>query len=215
MGRAGMAKKRRFVLYLVLIFLISLTSLTAVGYVPVGVREANNFFFSLFIHETKTPKEVSGAIPSSVPYTLPIRIVIPKIGVNADVLNPQTQEPAVLDAALLKGAVRYPGSGDLEGDKNIFIFGHSSELPVVHNQSFKIFNQLKNLNIGDEIVLKGKSRGYRYKVSSVALAKAEDALVSLGREHKLVLSTCNSFGKKEDRFVVYADFVGSYPLSKS
>ena len=197
-------------LYSSIIFLFLLTVLTALDVVPVGVRETNNFFFSLFVHDETGGVESSAVIP--VPrYAEPSRIVIPKIALDGPVLNPQTQEAAVLDAALLKGAVRYPGSGDLESKKNIFIFGHSSELPVVHNQSFKIFNRLKELNVGDEVTLQSTDMNYRYKVSSVSLASASDALVNFTNDHQLVLSTCNTFGAKQERFVVYADFVRSYP----
>lgn len=201
----------RFVFYSTLFFFGLLTTLTSFNLVPIGVREANNFFFSLFVHETVAPFAVPDEVPS---YAEPVRIIISKIALNGLVLNPQTQDQEVLDAELLKGAVRYPGSGDLESTKNIFIFGHSSDLPVVHNQSFKIFNRLKELAKGDEIVLASKDKNYRYRVSSVSATKASDVVVTFADEHRLVLSTCNSFGTKEGRYVVYADFVGSYPTAQ-
>ncbi len=202
---------RRFALYSTVIFLVLLTTLTALHLAPVGVEEANNFFFSLFVHERTSKTPLTTEAPA---YAAPVRIVIPKIKLDGVVLNPETQDTDVLDATLLKGAVRYPGSGDLESERNIFIFGHSSDLPVVHNQAFKIFNRLKELASGDEVIVESESTAYRYTVVSVSATKASDVLVTFANEHRLVLSTCNSFGTKEGRYVVFADFVGSSPLAR-
>lgn len=143
-------------------------------------------------------------------YDNPVRITIPVIGVNASILNPVSQNISVLDNALLYGAVRYPSSGTLESSRNIFIFGHSTGLPVVRNQNFKTFNNLKNLKYGDTISLFSNEKEYRYKVSAVRLTMADEAFVTLSNERKLILSTCNTFGEKEERYLVEADFVRDY-----
>ena len=64
------------------------------------------------------------------------------------------------------------------------------------------------LNIGDVIRVFGKDGIYEYSVIGMSLAKADEALVTFGTDKRmLTLSTCNTFGKKEDRFVVTAIFV--------
>ncbi|MDO8510280.1 MAG: sortase [bacterium] len=145
----------------------------------------------------------------------PIRILVPKVGVDSVVENPMSADTATLDRALLKGAVRYPGSG-LLGEGNVFIFGHSTSIRVVNNQAYKTFNNLKNLKTGDEILVRSADREYLYRVARVSLVSAEAAWVDFSSKKKrLTLSTCNTFGKKEERYVVEADFVKSYRVSSN
>jgi len=149
-------------------------------------------------------------IPSN---SAPARIIIDRIGVNAPVNNPESRNIEVLNESLLTGVVHYPGSGDLEDTSNLFLFGHSSGLRVVHNQLFKVFNGLKELKKNDIIKVQSESKEYLYRVKSVTLTTADQAFVELSNRKKtLTLSTCNTFGAKEERYVVQADFVGSYDL---
>lgn len=146
----------------------------------------------------------------------PVRIVIDAIGVDALVTNPTSASITALDAALLDGVVHYPGSGDLEDVSNMFLFGHSTGFRVVQNEAFKIFNDLKHLEENDLIRVRSASREYVYRVTSVSLVNANEAFVELSnREKKLTLSTCNSFGSEEERYVVEADFVGMYPVAEA
>jgi len=145
----------------------------------------------------------------------PVHIIIDAIGVDTRINNPKSTSIETLDAALLSGVVHYPGSGNLSDYSNMFLFGHSTGFRVVQNQSFKAFNNLKDLKSNDLIRVRSESREYVYRVTSVTLTKAGEAFVELStREKKLTLSTCNSFGSKEDRYVVEADFVGDYPIEE-
>ena len=142
----------------------------------------------------------------------PVRIIIDKVGIDSTVLNPEKTDIKVLDQALLRGAVRYPGSG-LLGEGNVFIFGHSTSLRVVNNQAYKTFNNLKNLTQGDEIRVRSHDREYLYRVVKVSLVSADTAWVDFTSKRKrLTISTCNTFGKKEERYVVEADFIKSYRI---
>lgn len=144
---------------------------------------------------------------------MPRRIVVERLGINAPIENPESRTIEALDAALLKGVVRYPGSGDLEDVSNMFLFGHSTGFRVVQNEAFKAFNGLKNAQQGDLIRVQSDTKEYVYRVTDVSLVDANEALVSLSSsEKKLTLTTCNSFGAKEERYVVEASFVGSYAL---
>lgn len=145
---------------------------------------------------------------------LPVHIVIPKIGVDAMVLNPTSYSVAAMDNALLSGAVRYPGSGTLTDGKTVFIFGHNTRLRVVKNQAFKTFNNLKDLVAGDEVRVDSKTHAYVYRVRDIQLTTADAGVVALEQgARNLVLVTCNTFGAKEERYIVRADFVESYPLT--
>jgi len=150
---------------------------------------------------------VDASAPSDAQGEMPTHIVIDKIGVNSIITDPATTDENVLDADLAKGAVRYPTSGKL-GEGNLFLFGHSTNHPVVNNQAYKTFNNLDKLNIGDQIVVESADHIYVYKVFSVRLTTADEALVQLdSTRNMLTISTCNTFGQKQERFVVEADFV--------
>jgi len=144
---------------------------------------------------------------------LPLSIKIPTIGVDAQIYNPATTSTEVLDNYLLKGAVRYPGSGLLGGNGNIFIFGHSTGFKFVNNQAFKTFNGLQNLKKDDLISVFSDKYEYVYKVVSVKMVGADKILVEFNTEsNMLTLSTCNNFGEKSDRYVVEADYLSKRKL---
>jgi len=138
--------------------------------------------------------------------TVPLRISIPKVGVNSIIVHPNSPRVDVLDEALKKGVVYYPGSGTIE-QGNIFLFGHSSNWAIVQNQAYKIFNNIEKLRIGDEIFLTADGKRYVYSVESVTMVDANTAFVDLSRDgRRLTLSTCNTFGRQSDRWVVDAVF---------
>jgi LPXTG-site transpeptidase (sortase) family protein len=151
------------------------------------------------------------ALPSMRVIELPTKLVIPRAKIDVPILNPDTTNVATLDAELAKGVVRYTHSSQLNEDGNMFVFGHSSHLPVVKNRMFKALNGIEDLVRGDTILVTGKSGDvYEYQVTSVKKTDANDELIDLSVHtgvRKLTLSTCDSFGKKTSRFVVEAEFV--------
>ncbi len=142
----------------------------------------------------------------------PIRVIINKIGVDTIVSNPASTKPATLDEYLKRGAVRYAGSAGLGGG-NTFIFAHSTNHAVVVNQAYKAFNNFDKLVAGDMVTVYSIDRVYTYKVERVRLALADELYVDLSTHANMItLSTCNTFGKKEERYVVEASFVSSAPI---
>lgn len=143
----------------------------------------------------------------------PVRVVAASVGIDRIVLNPESTNVALLDEALLKGTVRYPGSALLGVDGTVLLFGHSSYLPIVRNQNFKAFNGIQKLKTGEIISVYSATTEYRYAVQSVRLADASEDVVELPATGKfLTLVTCDTFGAKSDRFVVTAEFEGAYAL---
>lgn len=145
----------------------------------------------------------------------PLRITIPKVGIDAPVNNPNITSVSGLDNALLKGAVRYPGSALLGENGPMFIFGHQSYLPVVKNQAFKAFNSLQNVRAGDDIIVSSATTNYHYRVTSISYVDAGDAEIQIsGGGRTLTLVTCDSFGKqKTKRYVVEAEFTFEEPIT--
>lgn len=152
-------------------------------------------------------------IVQNFPIENPVRIVAPSVGIDTPIENPSSTNVEVLDSALLKGAARYPASALLGENARMYIFGHQSYLPIVHNQAFKAFNGIQKLQAGDEIIISSATAEYHYRVRSVQHVSATDAQIELGSgERTLTLSTCDSFGSKTDRYVVTADFVSRNSL---
>ncbi len=150
-------------------------------------------------------------LPKAAPE--PERVIIDKLEREVAVLNPTSRDIADLDAALLSGVVRHPDSADFSEDGNILILGHSSYLPNVLNKNFQAFNGLHTLTWGDKIRLQSEDTEYVYRVEKVYEAKAAEVVIpETPGEARLTLATCNSFGAKDDRFIVEAVLVSETAL---
>lgn len=156
-----------------------------------------------------TPSIPTVEVPEPVAVAAtPGHIRIPKIATDVAVLNPESTDMADLDNALLKGVVRHPDSADFGDPGTMVLFGHSSYLPQVFNQNFKAFNGIQKLEKGDAIEVASADATYVYHVTKVYKVAASEASVPLEQgTAKLILITCNSFGSKDDRYVVEAEFV--------
>jgi LPXTG-site transpeptidase (sortase) family protein len=144
---------------------------------------------------------------------LPTRVVIPSIGVNTLVTNPDTLNVDALDSYLSYSAARYPTSATLDQQGNVIIFGHSSYLPVVINQHYKTFDGIQNLKPGDLIDVYSATNEYVYSVDTEQKeSELTDGIPLTTTGHTLTLSTCDSFTTKTDRFIVTATLVSSSPL---
>ena len=194
-----------FVLVFGVALLMSYAILYAVDFIPEPLLKESEVMLSTSILESENDNEANILVDDVAPQ----RIIIDAIGTDMNIVNPESQNIAVLDEALQRGVVHYPGSGNLEDHSNLFLFAHSSYLPVVHNELYRAFNGLNKLVNGDIIRVQSDGYEYRYAVVSVELVNADEALVELSnREKKLTLSTCNSFGSPGERFVVEANFLG-------
>jgi len=143
----------------------------------------------------------------------PDKIIFDTLDKEVAVLNPASSDINTLDNALLSGVVRHPDSADLLDKGTMFLFGHSSYLPVVHNKNFQAFNGIQNLKWGDKIRVQSGDFEYVYRVDREYEAKASTASVELIEgTSRLILSTCDTFGAKEDRFIVEATLIDSYPI---
>lgn len=205
------------------VFVISLTLLNVVGFVPYYIdgtpsREVAEAAAEREAEARSTSSVQAASTTDDLPIVLPTRLVIPAADTDVPVANPNTTDIAALDEALLTAVVRYPGSGTLGRDGNMFIFGHSTGYRTVHNPMYKAFNALKTLEEGNVIKLTSGNVEYVYTVRSVEHRDAAEVTVDFATEpgvQTLTLSTCDSFGSKSDRYIVTADFVGSYMNDES
>lgn len=217
------SKKWSFLGVFIMVFMLMLLGLGSVGYLPDSVEASDTSKTASTNAEpvvtvTTSPLMVGPAAAVSNALVaaqgeLPVKIVIAKINLSQNIANPSTTNVEALDQYLLNGAVRYPTSATLGQPGNIVLFGHSSYLPVVHNQAFKAFDGIQNLKAGDQITVYSKTHQYVYAVSTVtSMSATSDAIPLTTTGNILTLATCDSFGQKTDRFVVTANLVGSYAL---
>ncbi len=173
-----------------------------------AAAERNN---TLRIKTEGTPARAvrTGPLPASAPR----RIIIPRIKVDAPVISPSSTAIPVLEEALMRGVVHYPTSGFMDDVSNVFLFGHSSELPYVRNKNYKVFNRLKELLEGDIIKIQTRDTNYVYRVRRVSLVLAPETPVVFSTETRmLTLATCNVLGEEDERYLVEAYFVGAFPI---
>jgi LPXTG-site transpeptidase (sortase) family protein len=207
LGRAY-DKKWSFLAAFLAVFFVTFSTLATFDLIPEAPEKAPEV-----AAVAVSPNALAAAVVMAAPENA-LRVEIPSVGINVTVKNPNSTDVAVLDEALLTGAVRYPASAKLGEEGNTILFGHSSYLPIVNNKAFKAFNEIQNLEKGDRITVYGETTAYVYAVKQVASADADSAAIPLTKTgHTLTLATCDSFGKKTDRFIVVADLVESYPLA--
>lgn len=199
----------RFAAAFFAIFALCYTFLFSVGATPDATNTTGSD--TAMASTTSVPASTASAPAQG---ELPTRITIPAANLDVTVSDPESTDTDVLDNALLKGAVRYPTSALLGEQGTMLLFGHSSYLPIVHNQAYKTFDGIQNLKPGDLISVYSPAREYRFSVTGVKTANANQDSVELANDGQhLTLVTCDSFATKSDRFIVTADLVGTYSLA--
>ena len=211
------AQKFRFLGVFFLVVLISYAILFVADFIPEPIdEESSDLDMTLEEEEEKNDEigeieKVEDVEPKtivSITAATPDKIIFDSLDKEVTVLNPASRTIADLDAALLEGVVRHPDSADFKNTGNIFILGHSSYLPNVFNKNFQAFNGIQDLKWGDTIRLQSIDTEYVYRVDKVYKATASEVVVPIDNTKKrLTLATCNSFGSKDDRFMVEATLV--------
>lgn len=201
-----------------LIFVCAVSAAESVGFVPYYVDGSSPRSRVAIADLPELGEEVVVSHPAPTPGAeasldteKPVRIRIPAINLNLPLSNPETRDIAQLDEVLKKSPARYVDSALLGERGNLLIFGHSSHLPVVHNQMYKAFNKVPELKTGDTITVEGAQRVYEYVVQTVTRVDAEEGIIDLRSDtSKLTIVTCDTLTGKSSRFVVDAELIGSY-----
>jgi LPXTG-site transpeptidase (sortase) family protein len=208
------------VVSITVIFIVTHLFLSNFGLVPTEVSEFNQqvkkqYSELIDIHRLSYKRPPRPILPNAsvsekdqeeVVGINPKRIQIDSVGIDVSISTPDKATVPILDSALQEGVVHYPGSGGIGGERRMFLFGHSSRLPLVQNQSYQAFNGLADVQEGDEILIVGENNAETiYVVTSIEIADESERLVSLeSGEGRLTISTCTTFGARENRVVVEA-----------
>lgn len=203
-----------FVAATVVVFFLALSAADSVGFVPYYIDGSEpGAKVSIADLPELGEEEAVSPIDEAEAGVEPTRLRIPSIDLDLPVQNPQTRDIAALDEVLKTGSARYVDSALLGEKGNILIFGHSSHLPVVHNQMYKAFNKVPDLKEGDAITVSGEGKEYSYRVIAVRSVDAEEGIIDLSKTgNRLTIVTCDTLTSKSARFVVDAELVGSYDL---
>ena len=204
-----------FVAATVMLFFFSLSAADSIGFVPNyidGSESSPPAEDTVALSDLPQLGETSADTKPAPVGVMPQRISIESIGLDLPIQNPSTHDIAALDVLLQKGPARYVDSALLGQTGNVLIFAHSSHLPVVHNQMFKAFNRIPELQAGDSITVTGGGKTFSYSVTSVRRADATEDSISLAPTDgtKLTLVTCDTLTSKSARWILEADFVGEY-----
>lgn len=201
------------------VFFLTLSAADSVGFVPYYI-DGTEPSRSVSIADLPELGEEIAAQEAEVPVVeeeaegvLPMRVRIAAINLDLPLSNPETRDIAKLDEFLKDSPARYTDSALLGEKGNVLLFGHSSHLPVVHNQMYKAFNRVPELEEGDMIEVEGGGTVYSYRVLSIKKVNAEEGIIDLSREgNRLTIVTCDTLTSKSSRFVVNAELIGSYAI---
>ncbi len=162
------------------------------------------------IDQTKveTRKEFADTRSLPVKSYLPLSLDIPGYNISTNIESPLNTKVEVLDNALTRAAVYYPGSGT-PGSNNTLIFGHSTTFKIVRNKAYQIFNNLKNVPAGTLVYVRTQEGVHVYKTTKVQRVSKYTSWIQFKSEKPmLTLATCDGFGKASDRWVLEAEYVG-------
>jgi LPXTG-site transpeptidase (sortase) family protein len=195
-----------FSIWFIAIFTLSYSALYIIGFIPKELNESGKETVVDTLRQNALEAVSYNTNVVEEAGVLPVKLVVPSVDIDINIENPSTTDPVLLDEHLKKGVVRYPGSG-LLGKGNTLLFGHSSNWEVVKNPNYKALNGIEKLEAGDEIKVQSENAVYVYKVTTVRMAKAEEIKIDFSSNKNMItLSTCNTFGAKQDRFIVEAEF---------
>ncbi len=147
-----------------------------------------------------------------IPVSTEFGIVIEKIGANAKIvanINPANEREYV--TALQLGVAEALGSTPPGQPGNLYLFSHSTDAPWNIIRFNAIFYLLKELEVGDRVVIFYQNKRYDYIVFDKTLAAASD--VSFLTNHYdqpiLTLQTCDPPGTLINRLIIRAKLVSS------
>ena len=135
-------------------------------------------------------------------------LTIDSLGIQAPVIYASGKTEKIFQSALAGGVVHYPDTANPGEPGNVYIFGHSSDLPFSQGNYKTVFALLPRIKKTAEIKLTDNSgKLYVYTVSQSFMAAAGDIkyLQSDASKKILTLQTSYPIGTAWKRWLVIAE----------
>ncbi|RLC37863.1 hypothetical protein DRH29_00400 [candidate division Kazan bacterium] len=154
---------------------------------------------------------------AQVPFTTNNTIIIPKINVDAPIIDIQGKDNQQVLEDIKRGVGRYPGTAKPGRAGNVFLTGHSSYYWWNGGKYNQVFSLLHQLDVGDLIYIYYEGDRFIYKVnnSSVVHPSETGVLNQPLNQAMLTLMTCTPIGTNLRRLIVTAELVGQPPMDMS
>jgi LPXTG-site transpeptidase (sortase) family protein len=145
-----------------------------------------------------------------VPINTDFSLIIPKIGVNAEVeAKVDPGKKIDYNAALKKGVAHASTSATPDQQGTVYLFSHSTNYEWFVKDLNAIFYLVKDLAPGDNIVVIYKGIRYTYKMTNKKIVKpnAVSYLLPDTTKKSLILQTCWPPGSTTERMLIFADLI--------
>lgn len=138
-------------------------------------------------------------------FFLPERLIIPLIGVDAPVVLSEGTDEYMLQKALEKGVVFWPGSNFLGEKGTIIMLGHSSAYPWYRGGYGSVFSLLNKLEINNEIFVFSGDKKYTYQVVGKEIKSPEEIILEQEKDDSILyLVSCWPVNTNWKRIVIKA-----------
>ncbi len=137
-------------------------------------------------------------------------LIIPKIGINANVIPAvDPTNPGEYEKALLEGVAHASTSYFPDQNGTVYLFSHSTSYDWFVKDLNAVFYLVKNLDTGDTVVLMYKGKEYTYRITEkkVVSPEAVSYLVPHAGARNLILQTCWPPGSTSERLLIFADLI--------
>lgn len=168
---------------------------TSVAPAPVDIALADISFPEV---DEPLVEDANGEVATETDAEDASRIVIPRMGVNAEVLENDS------DAALWQGVWHIPGSAQPGKEGNIVLAAHRWLHKPPHPETFYLIDKLI---VGDQIYYDHQGSRYEYRVMKTFIVDPDDVEILRQDENKLTLFTCTPLYSTKQRYVVTAELV--------
>lgn len=157
-------------------------------------------------HQAPYPAQAPGNL--SLPVPSGETLVIPKLSVNAPIVNASSHKEDDIQVFLRSGVVRLLGTAGPGKTGNCYIVGHSSDYDRVPGDYKMVFARLPELEAGDEIQISIREETFAYTVKETRVVGPSDLSVlsqNTGGRKLLTLQTSYPVGSAKQRFIVVAE----------
>lgn len=130
----------------------------------------------------------------------PNRLIIPKIGVNAPIVDSESAE-----YGLSRGSWRMPESSTPDKGGNTVITGHRFKYLPPNNMTFYLFHKLEK---GDAFSIIWNKEKYFYRIKETKIVEANDmSILNPSEESIVTMFTCHPIYSTKQRLVVIGELI--------